>query len=397
MNRMSLRQAVSLTKLAGLLLTLSACEGPEGPTGPPGEQGQPDLVTNQVKIGFIYETKAESSARYGAELALAQVNQEGGVLGLPLELVIRQSQYDDELAAQVAEELITQEDIVALVGPSFSSNSVKVGPVAQRHGVPMVATSATNHEVTATGDYVFLAAFVDDFQSEVMAQFARESLGAQTAALLIEEGELYAEDLAELFEEHFSALGGTVVASETYSGGDTLFTSQLTAIAAEAPDVVFMPGFAPEVPLAVTQARTIPQPGASGITAVFLGGDGWDNRDVVSMGGTAIEGSYFSDFFSPETQDVVALGFVRAYQSMFGLAPDGHAAMGYDALKLVATAMRRAGSLDKEAIRDELVATRGYKGATSILSYDENRHPQKDAVIIQIKDGEFRLHAEVEP
>jgi branched-chain amino acid transport system substrate-binding protein len=350
-----------------------------------------------VKIGFIYETKDESSARYGAELALFQINQEGGVLGFPLELVIKQSQYDEELAAVLAEELITEEDIVALVGPSYSFNSVKVGPVAQRHGVPMVATSATNPTVTATGDFVFLAAFVDNFQSEVMARFARESLGAQTAALLIEEGELYSEGLAELFEENFAGLGGRVVASETYSGGDTLFTSQLTAIGAEAPDVVFMPGFAPEIPLAVKQARTIPQAGAAGITAAFLGGDGWETPDVVSLGGTAVEGSYFSTFFSLETQDEGALGFVRAYQSMFGIAPDGGAAMGYDALKLVATAMRRAGSLDKEAIRDELAATRGYKGATSILSYDENRHPQKSAVIMQIRDGEFQLHEEVEP
>ena len=350
-----------------------------------------------IKIGFIYETKDESSARYGAELALAQINQEGGVLGLPLELVIKQSQYDEELAAQVAEELITQEDIVALVGPSYSFNSVKVGPVAQRYGVPMVPTSATNPTVTETGDYVFLAAFPDNFQSEVMARFARESLGARTAALLIEEGELYSEGLAALFEENFAALGGTIVARETYADEDTLFTAQLTAIGAEAPDVIFMPGFSPEIPLAVKQARTIPQAGAAGITATFLGGDGWETPDVVSLGGTAIEGSYFSGFFSAETQDEGALGFVRAYQSMFGIAPDGAAAMGYDALKLVATAMRRAGSLEKEAIRDELGATRGYKGATSILSYDENRHPQKSAVIMQIRDGEFRLYEEVEP
>lgn len=314
-----------------------------------------------IKVGLILPVELQVSTKYGAELAVSQINQqEGGVLGSHIELVVKDNQNDSELAAWLAGKLITEDDVVAIIGPNFSRNALKVAPVAQSYGVPMVATTATNPAVTEAGDFVFLAAFADTFQGEVMARFARESLEAQTAALLTQEGDPYSEELSSIFEENFAALGGKIVASETYSTGDTDFTSQLTAIAKEAPDVVFMPGFVPEVPLAIKQARTISQKGASGITATFLGGDGWDDADLAKMGGATIEGSYFR-----ETQDETARDFVWSYQSMFGMPPDSHAALGYDAVKLVATAMRRAGSLEKTAIRDELAATRSYKGWNS--------------------------------
>lgn len=126
-------------------------------------------------------------------------------------------------------------------------------------------------------------------------------------------------------------------------------------------------------------------------------GDGWDDPELVKMGGTAIEGSYFSNLFSSEASDASAIDFVQSYRSMFGIVPDGAAAMGYDAVKLVATAMRRAGSVEKTAVRDKLAATRGYKGATSLLSCDENRHPKKSAVIMRIQNGQVRFHQQVEP
>lgn len=351
-----------------------------------------------VKVGLILPVELRISTQYGAELAVSQINhQEGGVLGSHIELVVKDNKDDSKFTAWLAEKLVTQDEVVAIIGPNFSRNALQIAPVAQRYHVPMVATTATNPDITEAGDFVFLAAFTDTFQGEVMARFARESLRAGTAALLTEEEDPYSEGLSKIFEEDFKALGGKIVARETYSEGDTDFTNQLTAIAKVAPDVVFMPGFVPEVPLAIKQARTTPQKGASGITATFLGGDGWDDPDLMEIGGSSIEGSYFSNFFSPETQDEDARVFVRAYRSMFGISPDGPAAMGYDAVKLVATAMRRANSFDKTAIRDELAATRGYKGATSILGYDENRHPKKSAVIMRIRNGGVQFHKQVEP
>jgi len=386
-----------------------------------GAQSAESLADRVVKIGLILEAEANMEPRYGAELAMIEINQAGGVLGLPIALidgiqptteagfpsdtygphqqtgqimggimgfpiglVIKDNQDDPGLSEQMAEELITKDEVIAIIGPSYSRNALSVSPVAQRFGVPLVTTSATNPNVTAPGDFVFMASFADTFQGEVMARFARESLNAETVALLIEAGDPYVEDLAQIFGENFVNLGGRIVAEEFYAGGDTDFKPQLEAIAAEAPDIVFMPGFAPEVPLAVKQARTIPQKGASGIVATFLGGDGWDNPDLITIGGRALDGCYFSTMFSAESPDEAVQNFARAYQSIFGILPDVDAAMGYDALRLVATAIRRAGSLDKEAIREQLAMTSGYSGATYIRSYNENRHPIKSAVIMRM-------------
>jgi len=321
----------------------------------------------------------------------------GGILGFPIALVVRDNEDDPMLSAELARELITQDGVVAIIGPDYSRNALKIAPVAQSYRVPMVAASATSPDITSAGDYVFMAAFDDTFQGEVMAHFARESLRAYTAALLTQVADPYTEGLSSFFEENFVELGGDIVTKQTYSSGDTDFTSQLTAIAAEEPDVVFMSGFIPEVPLAIKQARTIPQENAAGITATFVGGDSWEHPDLVTIAGDAIEGSYFSTDFSPDTQDESGHDFVRSYQSMFGVTPDSVAAIGYDALKLVATAIRRAGSVDKEAIRDQLAATRGYEGATCIRHYDEDRHPIKGAVIMKIENGQFEFHQYVEP
>jgi len=399
----------------------------------PELQSAESLADRVVKIGLIMEFVASVNTKYGAELAMMEINQSGGVLGIPIALldgiepttmdgrpadvygphqqkgdimggllgypiglVVRDNRDDPALSETLAEELIIQDEVVAIIGPGYSRNALRVAEVAQRFEVPMVATTATNPDVTMGGDFAFLAAFADTFQGEVMARFAREFLKAKTAALLTDSGDPYSRGLSDFFEEHFTAMGGRVVVSETYATGDTDFSTQLTAIAAEIPDVVFMPGFTPEVPLAIKQARTTPQRNASAITATFLGGDGWDEQDLVSLGGEAMEDTYFSTLFSAEASDEASRDFVRAYQTQFGMVPDLYAAMGYDALRLVATAIRRAGSIDNYAIRDQLAATKGYQGATRIESYNEDGHPIKSAVIMRIRDGRVEFHQTVE-
>jgi branched-chain amino acid transport system substrate-binding protein len=406
-----------------------------------------------IKVGMIVEAGLPSgvSARYGAQLAMYEINQSGGVLGIPIELltdgettqhvvsddvygprigaddgdgdvygpptpgdageimggilgfpiglVFRDNEDDSMLSAKLVDELITQDKVVAIIGSNRSRNALEMAPVAQLRRVPMMAAGATNPDITKPGDYVFMSSFDDRFQAGVLARFARQSLKADTAALLTQVGDPYPESLSAFFEESFIAAGGGIVAKETYSKGDTDFTSQLTAIAAEAPDVIFAPNYVPELPLTIKQARTIPQRNAAGITATFLGGGSWEDPDLVPMAGDAIEGSYFTTDFSPDATGTDESGrdFVRSYQSMFGMTPDSNSAIGYDAFKLVATAIRRAGSVDKEAIRDQLAATSGYSGATYIERYDQDRHPIKGAVIMQIRNGQFEFHQYVEP
>ena len=358
-----------------------------------------------VKIGFIYTTPNRINSRYGAELAANELNAEGGVRGTPIELIahgiptqrlISENISDIEYVAGVAEELITKEGVTAIAGPNRSTHAVIVGEIAQRHGIPMITTGATNPSVTAAGDFVFMAAFTDDFQGKVMAQFAAQDLEAKTAAVLTHEGDVYSEGLSQTFIDNFTAYGGEVVAERFYMAGDTDFTAQLTAIAEAAPDVVFSTGFIPEVPLAVRQARV-----EIGITATFLGGDSWDNPGLIPEAGTAVNGSFFSSPFSvkadPDDLGEDAHRFITAYTGMFNEVPDGGAALGYDAIRLLVQAMRRAPDLTPTAIRDQIAATSNYSGATLILGYDHNRHTAKSATINRIVNGEVQFYKLIEP
>ena len=358
-----------------------------------------------IKIGFLYTTPDRNNSRYGAELATIQLNEAGGVRGIPIQLIdrgiptqrfISENINGTEYVADLAEKLIAEEGISAIVGPNRSSYAVVVGEIAQRHGIPMMTTSATNPSVTAAGDYVFMAAFTDDFQGKAMATFVAQDLAAKTAAVLTHKGDVYSEGLSQTFIDNFTAHGGEVVADEFYTAGDTDFAAQLTAIANAAPDVIFSTGFNPEVPLLVQQAREEIE-----ITATFIGGDSWDNVALIDAAGTAIDGSFFSSGFSaeaaPSDLGEDAYQFVTAYTAMFGILPDGGAALGYDGLRLMVQAMRRADNLTPTAVRDQLAATMNYSGATFIARYDENRHTSKRVVIKRILNGEVQFHKLIEP
>ena len=365
----------------------------------PSEDGE------AVNIGFIYTTPNRNNSRYGAELAVNELNEEGGVRGTPIELVphgiptqrlLSENVSDTEYVAGITEELITKYGVTAIAGPNRSTHAVIVGEIAQRYGIPMITTGATNPRVTAAGDFVFMAAFTDDFQGKVMAQFAIEDLEAKTAAVLTHAGDVYSEGLSKTFIANFTSYGGEVVAEQSYMAGDTDFTAQLTAISEATPDVVFSTGFIPELPLVVRQARE-----EIGITATFLGGDSWDNPGLIPETGTAVDGSFFSSPFSvkADPNDLVedAQRFISAYTGTFNEVPDGGAALGYDAVRLLVQAMRRAPNLEPTAIRDQIAATSDYRGATLISGYDENRHTAKSAAINRIVDGEVQFYKLIQP
>jgi len=358
-----------------------------------------------VKIGFLYTTPNRNNSRYGAELATIQLNEAGGVRGIPIQLIARgiptqrfvsENINETEYVSELVLELIVKERVAAIVGPNRSTYAVVVGEIVQNHGIPMMATSATNPSVTAAGDFVFMAAFTDDFQGVAMAAFALQDLEAKTAAVLTHKDDVYSEGLSQTFIDNFTANGGEVVADEFYAAGDTDFTVQLTVVAEAMPDVIFSTGFIPEVPLLVRQARE-----EVGITATFIGGDSWDNTALIEAAGAIIDGSFFSSSFSAEAEPSDlgedAYQFVTAYTAMFGGVPDGGAALGYDALRLMVQAMRRADDLTPTAIRGQLAATMNYSGATFISGYDENRHTAKSVVIKRIVNGEVQFHKLIEP
>lgn len=357
----------------------------------------PQQQEETLKIGFVVAGERVTYPN-GAEMAVTEINQRGGLLGTPVELIGHiNKEAGPEVSVQIAETLIVEDEIIALIGPNRSSHAVAVGPIAQRHGIPMITTTATNPNVTSAGNFVFMASFTDSFQGAVMAQFAKSDLNISTAAVITQKGDLYTEGISEFFARNFSEIGGEIVANETYEGDTSDFTAQLTKIAAAKPDALFIAGFVQETSLITQQARAISLRNADGEPTVFLGADAWDSELLYGNADAEVEGSFFSGHFSPETDEPTARAFVDAYESTYDATPTGGVGVSYDAVKLLFEAVERAGSLDPEKIRDQLAATENYIGATTIASYDANRHPTKSAVIFTIKDGQKQFFKQIAP
>ena len=381
---------LTLTSLIALLVTHIGCDRVQKIVTPKHEQ-------KTLKIGFVVAGERVTYPN-GAEMAVTEINQRGGLLGKQVELIGHiNKEAIPEVSVQIAETLIVEDKIIALIGPNRSSHAVEVGPIAQRHGIPMVTTTATNPNVTNAGDFVFMASFTDSFQGAVMAQFAIEDLDITTAAVITRRGDLYTEGIAEFFALNFNKLGGKIVANEFYEGDPSDFTAQLTNVAAAQPDALFIAGFTLDIALITQQARAIPLQNADGEPTIFLGADSWDSELLYDNEDAEVEGSFFSGHFSPETDEPTARAFVDAYESIYESTPTGGVAVSYDAVKLLFEAVERSGSLDPDEIREQLAATENYIGATTIASYDENRHPTKSAVIFTIKDGKKQFHKQIAP
>ena len=370
-------------------IVLAACDDGMSPTS----GAEPD--DTPVRVGFL--VSGVRTYPNGAMIAVDEVNGRGGLLGRTVELIVRMGLEEPAAAVEAAEAMIGGDQVVALIGPNRSSHAIEVGAVAQHHGVPMITTSATNPGVTAAGDMVFMAAFTDQFQGRVMAEFAAGTLGVTTAAVLTQQGDVYSEGIGAFFVDHFRGFGGAIVADESYERGATDFAVQLGRIAVATPGAVFVPGRAEEVAFLSAQARALPVHDAAGEPALFLGADAWDNPALLDNEGAAVDGSFFSGHFSPDTDEPTARAFVDTYRARYGITPTGGDAVSYDAVRLFLEAAARAGSLDADAVRREILATRQYAGATRISHYNDARHPTKSAVIMTIEDGVKRFYHQVDP
>ena len=331
------------------------------------------------------------SSHKGTALAIDDLNAAGGVLGKKIQLLTEDDQSQAGQPATVVRKLISSDGVVAILGEVASSRSLEAAPICQENKIPMVSPASTNPKVTEAGDYIFRVCFIDPFQGTVMANFARKTLKLQTAAILKETSSDYSVGLAKFFRERFIADGGKIVAEQNYSHGDKDFSAQLTAIKAQNPDSIFVPGYYTEVGLIALQARQL------GITVPLFGGDGWESSSLVPIGGKALEGCYFSSHYSPQDTSPAVQNFVKEFQAKFGETPDTMAALGYDSAIVLADAIKRAGSTDAAKIRDALAATKNFPGVTGKITMDANRNASKPAVILTITNGEFQYVQTVAP
>lgn len=366
------------------LLALSSLVHAAAPAGEP------------VKLGFFMSITGRDAsfgeaALRGARLAVDDLNAAGGILGRPVELVVEDNRSLPGESATAAKKLITRHKVVALIGECASSRTLEAAPVAQAAGIPLVTPASTNPKVTAVGDGIFRVCFADPFQGAVLATYAWKNLGLRRAALLIDSTAPYSVGLAEVFAKTFTTLGGEIVASQKYSGGDKDFRAQLTAIRATRADALFLPGYYVEAGLAAQQSREL------GLRATLLGGDGFEAPQLIEIGGPALEGTVYSTHYSAENQDPASRRFVASYQARHGSVPVGLAALSYDSVQLVADAARRAGTTERVALKQALAATRDFPGITGRTTLNDQRDAIKDAAIITVRGGRCVFTESIRP
>jgi branched-chain amino acid transport system substrate-binding protein len=362
----------------------------------PGRESQTAAVASDIPVGlYAALTGAEASfgqaTQQGVTLAAEEINNAGGVLGKKIRLVVYDDQGKAEEAASVVTKLITGDNVIAIIGENSSNQSLAAAPICQANHVPMISPSSTNPNVTKKGDYIFRVCFTDPYQGKALATFVRKNLGLTTAAILRDNKNDYSVGLAEVIRGEFTRLGGKIVAEQSYSGGDNDFRPQLTAIKAANPQVLFVPGFYTDAGQIAVQARDL------GITIPMAGGDGWDSPTVIAIGGKAVDGCYFSDhYFVGEPRPAVQR-FVAQIRKRTGQDPAANAALGYDALHILAQAIQRAGSLDRKAIRDQIAKTRQYAGVSGVITMGPDRDPIKPVAMIKIDGGTTHFAGWVTP
>ncbi len=378
-----MKRAAALALLASVALAISGCTERKG-----------------IKIGLITPLSGDvktfgESSRNAFEIAVAEANAAGGVAGMKIIPVVVDDKNDPTEAANAANLLIHQQGVKAIVGSVTSKTTIPVSDMAQRYKVPTITGTATNPKVTVADgvrkDYMFRACYTDSFQGRVMAKFSRETLKANTAAVLYDASNDYSKGIAEVFRDAFVAMGGAVPAYESYGKDDVDFAALLTKVKAAKPDVLFLPDYYNKVGLIARQVRE------QGLKVTLVGPDGWDSPELVKIAGNAIDGGYFSNHYSPDDTRPEVVSWVRKYKEKYGQTPDALGTLAYDAAKLLFEAIRKANGDDPAKVRDALASIKGFQGVTGRYTMDKNGDPIKSAVIIRMENGKQKFLEVVNP
>jgi branched-chain amino acid transport system substrate-binding protein len=391
MKNITFQYLVSFLLLMSLALT--ACSGATTSAN----------VIEPIRIGSGYDLSNEMAVvdlptANGIKLAVKEINENGGLLGRPVELILRDHQYKRDVTANVAKQFVEVDKVDAVVSFSDADSVLAGGPLFQRAGLPLVISGATSPKLPEqVGDLAFLAVFGDNVQSAAAAEFAFKNFGP-TAYLLWDDGADYAVLLARYFNQSFTELGGKVVLMDSFPDSATDFSTYIDNLKAlpEQPDFYFLSAMPHNAGPLIKQFRE------AGLTAPIVGGDAYDFPGIVSEAGVeAVENVYFTThaLMDPTAASPEIKQFSAAYQAEFGHAPENvFAALGYDAMQLMADAIKRAGSTEAQAIKQALEETKEFAALTGSITLSSESHvPSKAVTIIAIQNGKFTLAEEIVP
>lgn len=380
------KKFLSLALASTMIFTLAACGN--------SETKKEDTTTTEAEtilLGGIGPLTGGAamygiSAMNGAKLAVDEINAAGGVLGKQIELEVMDDKNDQVEATNAFNKLV-ENNIVGLIGAITSKPSDAIAQIAVETGIPMITPTGTAQSITTHGENIFRAPFIDPYQGEVMAVFAKDELKVSKVAVIRNNSSDYSDGLATAFVEKANELGLEVVADESYGENDVDFKSQLTKIQNANPDLLFIPDYYQKISLIAPQARQV------GITAQLVGGDGWDGviQSIKQDDLPTVEGAYFCNTFALDDPDEKVQNFIKKYTETYNESPQSFSALGYDSIYLMVEAIKNANTTDSAAVVEALKNI-SYDGVTGSFKFDENRNPIKSVFMTTIENGEYKLH-----
>ena len=388
-----MRKYLSLVLVLCLAFGMVACTSTPAATAPAAaatdaaatDAAAAAPAVDTIKIGVVCPISGNSAIAgkyitHGVQVAEQELGGKINIKGTdyPVQFIYMDNEASEEKTTNVFQKLIEEENVVAIVGPDMSKCALAAGSIAQNAGCPVVCTFATNTAVTEIGDYIFRACFIDPFQGKVAATYCWNA-GYKTAAVLFNNADAYATGLTDSFVSSFKALGGSIVASEEYSGSDVKdYNVQLTKLAASSPECLFLPNLLGEMPLQIQQARAV------GMTCPIVCGDSADTPEVASVAGAAVEGVVYVSAFSAESTADAAVKFVQAYTAQHaGESPNSNAELAYEAAKMVVYALQNAPELTRTSVRDTLATITNLELPSGVITVGADRNPIKGAVIME--------------
>ena len=337
----------------------------------------------------------------GAAAAMGQMVWEGvqmahalqpRILGQPVQLILLDTRSDRIEATNAVSRLIEKDKVAAIIGEVISSDTLAGVPIAERAGIPNLSPTATNPLVTQNRKYAFRAAYVDDLQGKVAARFAWENLKARRVAMLIDQAQDYCVGLANFFKQEFERRGGQIVATSYLQTGDQDFTAQISALKAANPDLIYAPNYYTEDALLAKQLKDL------GVKTTVLTGDGAQVPELITIGGEAVNGMYFTALFHRQrVTSELGRKFLGAYEAKFHKQLDAFAALGGDSYFLLAAAMEKAGDLNGEKIAQALAATQDFPGVTGQITMGPDHNPIKGVTVIKVEKGQFVYQTTINP
>jgi branched-chain amino acid transport system substrate-binding protein len=392
MNKRSLLLIASLFLISAI--AVSAC----------AQSAEPAIMigVNAPLTGDI--PKVGEGTKFSAEMWLEDINAAGGLeVGgkkYPVELVIEDNESKAESATKANTKLITQDEVLVIVGPQSSKQAVPAGGVANDNETPMVSPWSTNPATTLDRPWVFRTPFLDPFQGPVVANFVTDEFGFSKAAVLYDVASDYPKGLAEFFKGAWEDIHGpdSVVAYESFTTKDADFSAQLTKIRESGAEFIFTPQYYNEVALIAQQAHEL------GWTAPIVGSDSWGSAELMNLCGDDCKGLFFSTHYAAAGATGATKEFIDRYNTKYGYVPDDVGALTWDTMLIIQKAIQDCGTItgdiatDRRCVRDALAQIKDFDGITGKMTFTEEGDPIKCAVIVKISDtGEFEFYQQVCP